>query len=166
MASCATCGTTILFGGKRLGDLRFCSDKCVVQGQYLAVAAQVPESAAMELAGRIHAGLCPRCKGPGPVDVYKSFSIWSAILLTSWKTQQHICCRACGSKAQYQALLQSAVAGWWGFPWGFLITPVQIARNIGGLRREQSLGGPSPDLVRVMRLELARQAVAPQGPPK
>lgn len=27
MTSCAYCGTTILFGGKRINDLRFCNEK-------------------------------------------------------------------------------------------------------------------------------------------
>lgn len=28
MAKCGYCGTTILFGGKKDGDLRFCNDEC------------------------------------------------------------------------------------------------------------------------------------------
>ena len=30
--------------------------------------------------------------------------------------------------------LLSSVVGWWGFPFGFILTPVAIARNLGGGR--------------------------------
>ena len=33
MATCASCGTTILFGGKKIGDKRFCDDKCAARGR-------------------------------------------------------------------------------------------------------------------------------------
>jgi len=32
MSSCANCGTTILFGGKKHGTLVFCSDACYQNG--------------------------------------------------------------------------------------------------------------------------------------
>jgi len=66
MASCSACGTTILFGGKRLGDLRFCSDKCLARGRHLAVAGQIPDAVVADLARRVHSGRCPKCNGPGP----------------------------------------------------------------------------------------------------
>lgn len=28
--------------------------------------------------------------------------------------------------------LLSLVAGWWGFPWGFIFTPIAVVRNLGG----------------------------------
>jgi hypothetical protein len=28
--------------------------------------------------------------------------------------------------------LLSLVAGWWGFPWGFIYTPMAVIRNLGG----------------------------------
>ena len=32
MATCDSCGTTILFGGQRHAGLRFCGDACLEQG--------------------------------------------------------------------------------------------------------------------------------------
>lgn len=29
-------------------------------------------------------------------------------------------------------ILLSAVAGWWGFPWGFIYTPMALITNFGG----------------------------------
>ena len=37
-------------------------------------------------------------------------------------------------------LLFSGVFGWWGFPWGLVMTPVQLARNLVELT-----GGPKSD---------------------
>ncbi len=163
MATCSTCGTTILLGGKSSGVLRFCSDRCLARGRHLAFAAQVPDTAVEEHARRILAAPCPLCHGSGPVDVHNAYTIWSALYVTSWKTTGHISCRACGRKAQVRALAFSAVFGWWGFPWGFVMTPVQIARNIGGLRRGSSATEPSRELCREARLALAAQ-LANQAP--
>lgn len=164
MASCSTCGTTILFGGKRQGTFRFCSDKCLARGQYLLVADQIPDSVVDEFARRVHLGLCPKCQGPGPVDVHNSYSVWSAVYLTSWKTVPNVVCKECGSKAQTRALLSSLLLGWWGIPWGFLVTPMQIVKNISAMRRDVSPTEPSKELLRVARLHLASRAAA-QPPP-
>ena len=79
MARCAACGETILFGGVTQGDLRYCNTICQNKGRVIAAAAQVPESEAKSLAHQIHQGPCPRCKGPGPVDVHTSYWAWSAL---------------------------------------------------------------------------------------
>ena len=77
-------------------------------------------------------GQCPKCHGPGPVDLYKSFRVHSLVFMTQWKTLPQIACRSCGRKAQLTDALYSLALGWWGFPWGLLMTPVQIGRNIAG----------------------------------
>jgi hypothetical protein len=38
MAQCTQCGATILFGGHRFGEYRFCSARCVVLGRPLLLA--------------------------------------------------------------------------------------------------------------------------------
>ncbi len=49
----------------------------------------------------------------------------------------------------------SLLAGWWGAPFGLVLTPVQLVRNAIALM--QSGKRPSADFERLMRLELARQ---------
>jgi len=164
MARCSACGSTILFGGRRLGDLRFCNDKCLARGRYLTFADQIPDAMVDDLARRTLRGACPKCNGPGPVDVHNAYSVWSAVYLTSWKTQPHITCKSCGTRAQVQALLFSLVFGWWGLPFGFILTPVQVARNIGAMRRQSSPTEPSPDLLRAARLTLAARLAAQAHP--
>ena len=44
-----------------------------------------------------------------------------------------ISCRRCGLKSQAAGAAFPLVLGWWGFPWGLVVTPVQIGRNIGGM---------------------------------
>lgn len=66
MASCDYCGSTILFGGSREGDFRFCNDKCRQGGALLAVASQIPPDVLAEQVKRLHQGPCPSCGGEGP----------------------------------------------------------------------------------------------------
>lgn len=164
MAKCDSCGSIIVFGGKRIGSQRFCSDTCVAKGQLLAQAQRVPEEAVQREVWSVHLGLCPKCTGSGPVDVHSSYRIWSAVILTRWISAQQISCRACGRKSQLLAILYSAVLGWWGFPYGLIMTPVQIVRNLAAMGRAPTVGVPSPRLENLVRLRLAKRN-APEVPP-
>ncbi len=155
MASCAACRSTILFGGSRLADLRFCNDTCAANARVAIAAREVPQAEANLLAARIHAGRCPKCSGTGPVDVRTSHEIWSAIFMTRWSAIRQLSCRKCGVKRQLTSTLGSAVLGWWGFPWGLVMTPVQVIRNIVGMVRPHDPRQPSEQLVRHARLLLA-----------
>lgn len=159
MASCNACGTTIIFGGKTIGGQRFCNDTCARNGPILFRAAQLSDSDVRVLALRIHGGKCPKCSGSGPVDVRTSHQVWSAIFFTRWKSTQHISCRRCGIKSQAGDLIISAVAGWWGFPWGLLMTPIQVARNILGMALAPTPTLPSPKLLQRARLLLAERTL-------
>lgn len=160
MAKCDFCGTTIIFGGRRQGDLRFCNDRCRQNGALLNVSKQLPEGLVQQKTWEIHRGLCPKCGGPGPVDVHNSYRIWSALLITSWNTRPHVSCRSCGVKAQLLDAGFSLVLGWWGFPWGFLVTPIQIGRNLVGAAKGPDPSQPSAKLEKVVRITIASQAVA------
>jgi hypothetical protein len=157
VATCAYCGIMILFGGVKQGELRFCNTTCHGNGHILSAAATVPESAAQGLARQIHFGPCPRCQGPGPVDVHDSHWVWSAIALTRWGSQQHVTCRRCAFKSQAGNLVFSAGLGWWGFPWGLALTPVQVARNVIAIVYTPDPSQPSPKLLQVARVQLASQ---------
>src|SRR5580704_3017285 len=113
MATCAACGSTILFGGKRDANGRFCNQKCQARGTILAVAKQIPDATIREQVWQVHQGPCPKCGGSGPVDVYVTHRVWSALLLTSWKSTQLVCCRSCGRKDQWAGVASSALLGWW-----------------------------------------------------
>jgi len=161
MAKCAYCGTTILFGGVTSGGDRFCNETCHQQGYLLPIAAQVPHDIMAEQVTEVHQGDCPRCGGPGPVDVHTSHTVWSALVLTQWRSNPQICCRSCGVKSQISGTVVSGVFGWWGFPWGLIITPIQIVRNVRGLMSSDQMT-PSEELQTMVRLHLAAQYVAAQ----
>jgi len=159
MANCAACGTTIVFGGKHHGDLRFCNDKCLTAGAVLAAAASVPEAAVAPRVWEIRNGRCPSCSGPGPVDIHLSYRVWSGLVLTSYRTRQHLCCSRCATRARIKDALFSLAFGWWGIPWGLIWTPVQIFRNVMAIVRSEDAATPSPALVEVVRLQIAASAV-------
>jgi hypothetical protein len=50
------------------------------------------------------------------------------------------------------------VAGWWGFPFGLLVTPWQLMKNVSGLMR--SSDHPSGELERIVKLDLANNLVS------
>ena len=161
MAKCASCGRTILFGGERFGGLRFCNKKCLDSANLLQYVSQIDEKEFQDYVTAMHGTNCPLCGRPGPVDVHSFHTVWSAIYLTSWKSTPRVSCRSCGIKGQLKGILQSAILGWWGIPFGLIITAVQIIRNIGGLISPPSSSGPSKKLEEMLRarmiLELAAQ---------
>jgi hypothetical protein len=165
MASCATCGSTIVFGGKRVGERRFCSDKCVAGGAFLAVADALPESVVSARAWEIRNGRCPVCTGPGPVDVHTSYRVWSGLVITSHSSRLNIGCRRCGTRARLKDAGFSLLFGWWGFPWGLVWTPVQIGRNISAIMRSEEDATPSAQLTHIVRLQIAAAAAQNQPAP-
>lgn len=116
MAACGTCGTTILFGGVQREGERYCNADCAQSGALVRLSCQVSLADAQLLASKIHGAACPLCSGRGPVDVHKAYQVWSAILLTSWKTIRQVSCRRCAVKAQAMNAVGSGLLGWWGFP--------------------------------------------------
>jgi len=160
VATCATCRTTILFGGVSQDGLRFCNAKCAANGAVVRLAATIPPDVVTREAAAIRSGACPRCKGAGPVDVRRSHRAFSAIFVTWRQSRQLLACRSCGVRAQ---LLDSAITlifGWWGFPWGIIYTPIQLGRNIAGMLRGDDMMMTSPELERMVRLQMASQAAA------
>lgn len=134
------------------------------RGVLASVADQIPEQTVERYLAQVRTGNCPRCKGGGPVDVHISYRVWSALVLTSWSSRPAVCCQSCGTKRRVGDTVFSLLLGWWGFPWGLLVTPVQVGRNVVGFFRSPNLSAPSPALEKVLRLQLAANAVQAQQP--
>ena len=162
MATCGACGSIILFGGVKQEGRRYCSAQCAENGALVQRAGRVPEADAQLLASKIHATRCPKCGGQGPVDVHNAYFVWSALFMTSWKTVRLVSCRRCALKSQALHLVSSTALGWWGFPWGLIMTPVQIARNIGAMSSPPVPARPSRNLVDHARLLIAQDVAASQ----
>jgi hypothetical protein len=111
-----------------------------------------------------HRGPCPECGAPAPIDFYKSYKAYSVIIATTWKTETHVCCRRCARRHQWKAIGFTAGLGWWGVPWGFVATPIQIGRNL--IEMCQRWTGPSVEFVRAVRLNFARSIAAANERPR
>ena len=163
MARCQQCNAVIVLGGARKDGARYCNSTCMKQNQRVR---QTPVSdvqlEATVLA--VHAGPCPVCQRDGPVDVHNVHTIWSVLWFTQWKTVPTVGCRSCGRMAQLRGVLFSSLLGWWGFPWGVIVTPIQILRNLGGMFLAPHSEHPSAQLQELLRGELAEQnASDPEG---
>jgi hypothetical protein len=159
MAKCGYCGSTILVGGVSSGTQRFCNKKCLANAYILSVAQQVPAEVVERQVEEVFRGNCPKCRGLGPIDVHKVHRVWSALLLTRWTTTPQVSCRSCATKSQLGGILFSGVLGWWGFPWGLVLTPVQIARNILGMCAGPGATQPSADLRKLVLVNIAAQSI-------
>ena len=162
MKKCDACGTTILFGGVSDGGLRFCNATCHAKGSLIRVAAQIPPDVVRQQTGVIYRGQCPNCQGPGPVDVHTSYRVWSALVITSWQSRPRISCRSCGRRRQLGDAAFSLLLGWWGIPWGFIMTPVQIWRNVARAFNSQGEHEPSKDLERATGMAIAADMIRRQ----
>ncbi len=160
MARCATCNTTILFGGVKDSGYRFCNKKCRKNGQLFIVATQIPEDSVTQISRDIDTGVCPLCnKRRGPVDVHTAHKIASFVFFSSWSSKQQISCRRCGRKSQFYGTIYSLLAGWWGIPWGIFMTPVQIFKNVTAMLKPYKLSSPSVQLEQMVRLRLAEKSL-------
>lgn len=165
MGSCNYCNSFILFGGKRDGGAVYCNDRCLQAGRLIAFSSQLDQNMVRVRVNDVHQGSCPKCQGPGPVDVHKAHKVWSLLVLTSWSTNPAMSCKSCGVKRQLGASAFSLVAGWWGFPWGIVLTPTQIVRNIVEMVGGPDPQRPSPLLERAVRIHLAADAAQRRVPP-
>jgi hypothetical protein len=123
----------------------------------VSVAQDIPQDLFEQHLAGVHRGNCPKCNGPGPVDVHTSHLIWSVLFLTSWNSKPQVCCRSCGVKSKLGRAALSGVVGWWGIPWGIIGTPVQIGRNLIGVFKAPNPNVPSDALAVMVRLDLAQQ---------
>lgn len=159
MANCGYCGTTILLGGVRQGNLRFCNTRCQQNAYVLRVAQRVPPNVLERQIEEVFRGNCPKCRGLGPIDVHKVHRVWSALFLTQWSSSPQVCCRSCGTRGQVGGMLFSLALGWWGFPWGLVLTPVQVARNIADIFAGPDPSRPSNDLRKLVQVTLGLQMI-------
>ena len=157
MTTCAHCDELIVFGGKREGDSRYCNEKCLQAARAFQLAVDLPETVLTARVWEVYYGHCPKCRGPGPVDVRLGYRVWSALITSSFSTRPHVACRRCGQKARLKDAGFSLLFGWWGFPWGLLGTPVLVVRILLAILREEDTVQPSPLLFNVVGIQLAEQ---------
>jgi len=160
MASCAQCNSFILFGGKSVEGRRYCNAKCAQRGEVARLVGTIPAEVLEREVRKVHGGLCPKCGGTGPIDVHTSYRALSAIVITRWSSHPIVACKRCGAMAQLRDLGVSLLFGWWGFPWGLFVTPMQIGKNIRGMVRKADPVQPTQALYKLIGSAMATQALA------
>jgi hypothetical protein len=74
---------------------------------------------------------CPVCGSAAkPLNATLTAEVQSYIFLTRYNKKLKVACPDCLDKANNKALLNTALFGWWGIPWGLIRTPVAIYRNL------------------------------------
>ena len=164
MAVCDYCNKSFNLFGVHENGHSFCSAKCRDQGQLLLKSLDRFSPQEVEAyIERVQNGPCKQCGQSGPIDLYQSYRVVSMIIITRWTTQNHFVCRSCARKEQLKSLAFSALLGWWGIPFGLILTPIQIIRNIVGLLGQSDVSHPSARLQNLLKINLARQlATAPR----
>ena len=160
MAKCGYCGSTIVIGGVSANGQRYCSNKCYQGAYILTVTKDVPADVLERKVEEVWRGNCPKCRGLGPIDVHKVHQVWSALILTRWTTTAQVSCHSCAVKRQFGGVAFSLVFGWWGFPWGLILTPIQITRNVIGMVKGPDRSKPSANLRRTVLVGLGSEMLA------
>lgn len=145
--ACPTCGLSVLFGGVKDGTRKYCSKTCYEADEIGRIAQALPLKDVEETARKIHSGVCPKCQGPGPIDVHISYSVYSFLIETVHKTHRHVLCKRCAVKQQAVDFIGSLFLGWWGFPFGLIVTPIVLLLNIIMMFRSPGRNGPTKKLL-------------------
>jgi hypothetical protein len=164
MATCASCGNSILWGGVRLNGSRYCGQKCCSQDELGRLAASIPEQAVKIEAKKIRNGNCPVCSRRGEeIELRKSYKAISYVIVTRWGVYPIVSCSSCHRKKVLGDFILTLCFGWWGFPWGMIITPVQLIRNICAVATDTKTSEPSQELCSAVRTMMAQTNLSLQS---
>ena len=117
---------------------------------------EVPEDEIEEALTAFHQGDCPCCGGPGPVDFHFSYRVISFVVLTQFQTIPKISCRSCAQKSKLGNFFATLFLGWWGIPFGLIITPIYLCKNLYSLMFPVSADYPSDQLREFIRLNIVQ----------
>jgi hypothetical protein len=155
-SECDFCGSSARFSALLDGGQRFCSKNCLRNARLMEVSEDISEETIFQHACRIKESPCPLCQQlSSKTEVRRYYRVWSIGILTSWVKRTHICCLSCARKTNFGSLIFCTLFGWWGIPWGLIITPAQIFANISEMFKSRSESPPSEELIQAARLDLA-----------
>ena len=74
---------------------------------------------------------CERCGQASPhLRVIVVHWVWSALFFTRHGHTPYLACPACGTRLLAVASVKAGLFGWWGVPFGPLLTPVTLWKNL------------------------------------
>ncbi len=106
-------------------------DEAVFQGIDAAVQ-PVDEARVQEQVALIRSLPCPECGNrSAPLNAVLASRAISFLVMTSYDRTPYIGCLPCLERRCTKATWTSALAGWWGFPWGPVRTIQALVQNHG-----------------------------------
>ncbi len=121
-------------------------DEAVLQGIDTALM-PVDEARVQEQVALIRSLPWPECGiRSAPLNAVLASRAISFVVMTSYDRTPYIGCIPCLERRRRKATLTSALAGWWGFPWGPVRTIQALVQN-HGQRNALRSSGPSATLV-------------------
>lgn len=155
-SECDFCKNSARFSALLDEGQRFCSKSCLRNARLLEVAEEISQEEILGHASLIKNGACPECRQlTSRTEVRRYYRVWSVGIFTQRTDRAHICCHACARKTNFGSLVFCMLFGWWGIPWGIIMTPVQIIANITEMFRPLSDPVPSEALLQAAKLDLA-----------
>ena len=92
---------------------------------------ELTDSELQELKSKISNLACPECGQTGsPLIGALIREVKSFVILTHYKKTPLILCQACADKKRKNAMITTALLGWWGIPWGLFRTPHAIISSL------------------------------------
>ena len=92
---------------------------------------ELTESESNELKSKISKLACPECgQSNSPLIGTLIREVKSFIVFTHYKKTPLILCQACADKKRKNAMITTALLGWWGIPWGLFRTPYAIISSL------------------------------------
>ena len=153
---CDFCSSSARFSALLDEGQRFCSKACLRNARLLEVSEDISKEEILSHAFSIKKGTCPECQQAGSkTEVRRYYRVWSVGIFTQWTNRAHICCHSCGRKTNLGSIVFCTLFGWWGIPWGVIMTPAQILANITEMFKPLADPAPSEALLQAARLDLA-----------
>ena len=152
MAHCDYCGAAFRGWGTKHGKYNFCKGTCRDYGAVLDNLNDLSSAEVEAFVEKFRNGLCPSCNKFSDLDFHRSFRVRSMFVYTKWWTESEVSCRGCARKRQLGDLRYCIAFGWWGLPFGPIVTLVQAGRNMIALIRRDTR---SRDIDREAKLVLA-----------
>jgi predicted nucleic-acid-binding Zn-ribbon protein len=112
---------------------------------------ELTESELNELKNKITHLTCPEC-GQKNGQLVGSIirTVKSFILLTSYKKVPVITCKSCADKKKKNAMISTALLGWWGIPFGLFRTPIALIATLTDKNKSEEI---SDDIITGFSIE-------------
>lgn len=164
-AECDFCGNSAMSKPVIDSGQRFCRPRCLHAARISEAAVDLAEADITAVAQAIQDGLCPSCRQTGSlVEVRHYHRVMSFGVFTRYTKSSKLCCLECGRTENLKSFALTFLLGWWGMPFGILLTPTYLVANIGEMFERRRRGELSEGLVREARYQLAARALQPAGP--